>query len=167
MEIKFDVDISVKDMYKFLVNNTYRRLTGIIWIIFSLVVVAVTVYTWGDVDIMYSVLMILLASLYTVINPVMLYFKARKQVANNESFNSTLHYVVDDKGIKISQNNEKASVKWDEIWKVVRYGNEVIVYVTTVRAFVWPVDSIGDSYDRLAQLACDKLDRRCSLRKKN
>ena len=167
MELKFDVDMSVKDMYKFLLNNTYRKLTGIIWIIFSLVVIGVTIYTWGDVQIMNSVLMILLASLYTVINPLMLYLKARKQVNGNDFFNKTLHYSVNDKGIEVSQNEEKSFVKWNEMWKIVRYGSQVIVYVTTIRAFVWPIESIGENYDSLVELADNKLGSRCHLRKKN
>lgn len=164
MEIKFDVDISVKDMYKFLLNNTYRKLTGIIWIMFSLLVIVITVYTWGEVELLHSLLMILLASLYTVINPVILYCKARKQVRSNQSFNGTLSYTVDDRGIKVTQKDEEASSGWDEIWKIVRYGNQVVVYITTVRAFVWPIDSIGDGYASLVKLASEKLGGRCRLR---
>lgn len=67
MKTEFDVNISEKNMFVFLFNNTYRRMTGIIWIIFSIVIIGVTVYTWGDVKIQNSILMILLASLYTVI----------------------------------------------------------------------------------------------------
>ena len=49
MKTEFDVNISEKNMFVFLFNNTYRRITGIIWIIFSIVIIGVTVYTWGDV----------------------------------------------------------------------------------------------------------------------
>lgn len=117
MKTEFDVNISEKNMFVFLFNNTYRRVTGIIWIIFSIVIIGVTVYTWGDVKIQNSILMILLASLYTVINPLMLYSRARKQVRNNDYFANVLHYVVDEEGVKVSQNGQNASVKWDEVWK--------------------------------------------------
>ena len=131
MKTEFDVNISEKNMFVFLFNNTYRRITGIIWIIFSIVIIGVTVYTWGDVKIQNSVLMILLASLYTVINPLMLYSRARKQVRNNDYFANVLHYVVDEEGVKVSQNGQNAQVKWDEVWKIVRYGNEIAAYVST------------------------------------
>ena len=137
MKTEFDVNISEKNMFVFLFNNTYRRMTGIIWIIFSIVIIGVTVYTWGDVKIQNSILMILLASLYTVINPLMLYSRARKQVRNNDYFANVLHYVVDEEGVKVSQNGQNASVKWDEVWKIVSYGSEIAAYVSTDRAFIW------------------------------
>ena len=149
MKTEFDVNISEKNMFVFLFNNTYRRMTGIIWIIFSIVIIGVTVYTWGDVKIQNSILMILLASLYTVINPLMLYSRARKQVRNNDYFANVLHYVVDEEGVKVSQNGQNASVKWDEVWKIVRYGSE----------------SIKDNYNDIVQMAEEHIGKRCHIRK--
>lgn len=166
MQITFDVKIEKKDLFKFLMNNTYRKLTGIIWIIFSLVVVFVTVYTWGTVEIMYSVLLIILASLYTIINPIMLYVKAAKQCKNNASFKEPLTYTIDDEGITVSQNGEEASAIWDEIWKCHKYGDQIVVYITALRAFVWPVSAIGENYDSLIEVLHEKLGERCHVRKK-
>lgn len=165
MKTEFDVNISEKNMFVFLFNNTYRRITGIIWIIFSIVIIGVTVYTWGDVKIQNSVLMILLASLYTVINPLMLYSRAKKQVRNNDYFANVLHYVVDEEGVKVSQNGQNASVKWDEVWKIVRYGNEIAAYVSTDRAFIWPMESIKDNYSDIVQMAEEHIGKRCHIRK--
>lgn len=165
MKTEFDVNISEKNMFVFLFNNTYRRITGIIWIIFSIVIIGVTVYTWGDVKIQNSVLMILLASLYTVINPLMLYSRAKKQVRNNDYFANVLHYVVDEEGVKVSQNGQNASVKWDEVWKIVRYGNEIAAYVSTDRAFIWPMESIKDNYNDIVRMAEEHIGKRCHIRK--
>lgn len=165
MKIEFDVNISEKNMFVFLLNNTYRRITGIIWVIFSAVIIGVTVYTWGDVKLQNSILMILLASLYTVINPVMLYSRAKKQVKNNDSFANVLHYTVDDEGVKVSQKGEKATVKWEEMWKIVRYGKELAAYVSTDRAFIWPLEDIGDKYNDLAELVQEHMGKRCHIRK--
>ncbi len=167
MKAEFDVDIKVKDMYSFLLNNTYRKVSGIIWIIFSLIVAGVTVYTWGDVDISNSVLLIVLACLYTVINPVMLYLKAASQVKRNASFKQLLHYIVDDTGISISQGEEQARVNWDEMWKAVKYGQAVVVYVSNVRAFIFPIRCVGEQYDVLAELTAKGLGSRNHLRKKS
>lgn len=165
MKTEFDVNISEKNMFVFLFNNTYRRMTGIIWIIFSIVIIGVTVYTWGDVKIQNSILIILLASLYTVINPLMLYSRARKQVRNNDYFANVLHYVVDEEGVKVSQNGQNASVKWDEVWKIVRYGSEIAAYVSTDRAFIWPMESIKDNYNDIVQMAEEHIGKRCHIRK--
>lgn len=165
MEIKFDIDLTTKDMYKFLLNNTYRRLTGIIWVIFSVIVAAVTVITWGKVELANSVLMIIMASLYTVINPVMLYFKAKSQVKKNETLNSTLHYVIDEEQITVSQGELTERTKWKDIYKLVKYGKQVIVYVTSLNAFVWPLSAIGEHYNEIAEIADKAIGKRNKLKR--
>ena len=166
MQINFQVTMTSKKLAKFLINNTYRKLTGIIWIVFSLVVVAVTVYTWGKVDLRSSILMIVLASLYTVINPLMLIYKAGKQVKDNKAFAEPLNYELDDKGITVSQGDNSETTAWDETWKFVKYGDQLIMYITTVRAFVWPVADIGEKYDKIVALAEEKMGKRCKIKKK-
>lgn len=166
MEISFDVDITVKDMYKFLLNNVYRKITGIIWVIFSFIVVGVTVYTWGDVEYMYSALLILLASLYTVITPVTLYFRARRQVKKNGAFKDTLHYTLDDEGIKISQGDQSAEAAWEDLWKTVKYGGQIVVYSNAVSAFIWPVRCLEGCFDSVVDTLNDRMEERCRIRKK-
>lgn len=165
MEVSFDVDIEVGDMYKFLLNNVYRKVTGIIWVVFSFVVIGVTVYTWGDVEYAYSALMILLAALYTVINPVMLYFKARRQIKRTDAFKNTLHYTVDGEGIKISQGEANAEAAWEDMWKAVRYGSQIVVYANAMSAFIWPIRCVGN-YDALVDIMHENMGERCHVRKK-
>ena len=166
MEVKFDAEITDKDMYRFLLNNTYRRFTGVVWIIFTCVVIFITAYTWGTIGIGYSLIMVLLAALYAA-NPIMLYFKAKSQIKNTSSFHKPLSYTLDDEGIKVSQDDVSDAVMWDEIWKIVRYGKEVIVYVSSVRAFIWPVRCIEDKYDDIVSITSEHMRTRCHLVKRS
>ena len=36
MTITFDVNMNAKELFKFSMNNTYRKVTGILWILFSI-----------------------------------------------------------------------------------------------------------------------------------
>ncbi len=166
MQTEFKVNITVKDMFCFQMNNTYRKLTGIIWIIFSIVVIGVVIYTWGDVKILNSILLIAVASLYTVVNPILLYLRAKAQVKNNDYFNNELSYKTDSNGIIVSQGTESTTIKWNEMWKAVKYGDIVVVYVTTIRAFILPIRCIGEQYNNFVQNATDGLGARCHLKKK-
>ena len=166
MKAQFKVNINVKDMYTFLMNNTYRKFSGIIWIVFSLTVVGIAIYTWGDVKLVNSILLIVLASLYTVIHPIILWLKAKAQIKNNDYFKQTLDYTADSKGIKVSQGEESTMIKWDEMWKAVRYGGDVVVYVSTIRAFILPIRCMGDQYNNFVEAATQGLGSKCRLRKK-
>lgn len=165
MSVTFDVNMNVRELYKFSMNNTYRKLMGILWIIFSIAVAVVTVFTWGDVDISRSVLLIFMASLYTVVNPALIWFRVRRQFKNNESLRNTLTYVIDEKGISVSQGELTETAGWEEVWKSVRYGSQIVIYITTVRAFVFPVECIGDGYGDLVEILKKGLADRNHVRR--
>ena len=166
MQAKFDVNITVKDLYAFLINNTYRKFTGVLWIIFSICCIAVGIYTIGDIKIASTILLFLGGAFFLILNPILLYSKAKNQVKNNKYFTETLSYTIDEKGIEVSQAGEQANIKWEEMWKAVRFGNIVVVYVTTIRAFILPVECIGDQYNTVVELAFKGLGARNHLRKK-
>lgn len=166
MNIKFDIDMTTGDMFRFLMNNTYRKVTGIIWIIFSVVVAFVTVITWNSVELSTSILLIISASMYTIINPVMLYFKARAQIRKNASFNSTLHYAVDEESITVSQGELSESTKWSDVYKAVKYGNQIVIYVTSLNVFVWPLKAVGEYYQDIVNIADKTLGKRNKIKRK-
>lgn len=166
MKAEFDVKMTRKDLFLFLLNNTYRKMTGIIWCVFSAAVIAVAVYTWGKIDIMQSVLLIVLACLYTVINPFILYVKAVRQMKQNEFFQKPLHYEIDERGIKVSQGETSETTEWNRMWKAVRYGSQVLIYVSNIRVFTLPCRAIGDQYPTLVKLANAGLEGRSRLKER-
>lgn len=166
MKVEFDVNVTVKDLFVFLMNNTYKRFTGVLWLLFSCGCVGVVVYTWGDIPLLNSIILILVAAFYTVFNPLILYSKAKKQVKNNDYFRNTLSYTVDGSGITVEQGEDKAAIKWEEMWKAVKFGSLVVVYVTTIRAFILPIRCMGDKYNDFVDLARGGLNTRCRLGKK-
>lgn len=164
MEVRLKVSISVKDMYMFLLNNTYRKLSGVVYILFSLVVIGIAIYTWEDVPFSNTLLLVALAALYTVVNPIMLYVRARRQVHKSSQLKN-LEYIINSAGIKVAQGDEFCDVTWDEIWKSVKYGSSVIIYVTTIRAFILPMSSLGKQYNSLVDLLNQGIGNRNHIRK--
>lgn len=166
-ELKIEVKVTGKDMACFMLNNSYRKIFGVVSVLFSMVVIAITIYTWGDVVWYNSALLILLASLYIIINPLMLIFKAYRQVKNNACFADTLYYEFNDEGITVSQKDETSTIEWEKLWKAVNYGKVVVVYASTVSAFVLPTRCIGDRYNELVDCLSEKMGAACRLRKKS
>lgn len=168
MKITFSVNLTEKDLYGFLLNNTYRRFTGAAWLIFSVIAAGAAVYTWGSVPLTNTLLLLALASLYTILNPIMLYAKARKQIRKNKDLEN-LEYTFTEKGVLIRQGDAEAENEWDTLWKAVNYGPLVVIYVTTVRAFILPVSAMEGQYENLSSLAKSRMGMRCHLKqvKKN
>ena len=159
-EVNFDIQITDKDLFKFSINNIYRKFTGILWIVFSITVIFITVYTWGDISINNSILLICMALLFSVMNPFLLWTKSKSQIKKNETKQRAIHYCINGKGVTISQGERTDHVDWNQTWKAVRYGNLVIIYVSSIRAFVLPVNQIGEQYDKLVKILSDGLQTR-------
>ena len=159
-EVNFDIQIIDKDLFKFSINNIYRKFTGILWIVFSITVIFITVYTWGDISINNSILLICMALLFSVMNPFLLWTKSKSQIKKNETMQKPIHYCINGKGVTISQGERTDHVDWNQTWKAVRYGNLVIIYVSSIRAFVLPVNQIGEQYDKLVKILSDGLQTR-------
>lgn len=159
-EVNFDIQITDKDLFKFSINNIYRKFTGILWIVFSITVIFITVYTWGDISINNSILLICMALLFSVMNPFLLWTKSKSHIKKNETMQKPIHYCINGKGVTISQGERTDHVDWNQTWKAVRYGNLVIIYVSSIRAFVLPVNQIGEQYDKLVKILSDGLQTR-------
>jgi hypothetical protein len=85
----------------------------------------------------------------------MLYTKARAQVRQNKNINALLHYVLTEEGIVVSQGEQEAAVKWYDVRKKVETGKAVYLYMSPVRAFIFPASQCGGQYQEI----CRVIDR--------
>ena len=137
-EVKFSVQIKVQDMFSFLLHHSYRGLPLIIDAVITVGALVMLIMGWGKGDIGKTVALIFLALLFTVIHPLQLYNRARKQVKKNEVFAKPLDYVVTDEGITMSQGEESQSFTWEDVFQVKEYKSQILVYTGRVYACIWP-----------------------------
>ena len=90
--------------------------------------------------------------LFTIVQPVMLYQKAWKQKKQNEAINAVLHYCISEDGIIVSQGQQEAKVHWYEIRKTVKTKSALYLYMSQVRAFIFPKEQLADCYDEVCAL---------------
>ncbi|MCH5268408.1 MAG: YcxB family protein [Lachnospiraceae bacterium] len=146
-EINFDVDLTTGELYRFSMRHTYCSASGIVGLFISL-------GSWGLCALRYRVLdrtaimaLIFTGFLFTVIQPVMLYSKAKAQKKRNEDINSALHYRLHETGISVSQGEQEVLVKWYEIRKRIKTGSALYLYMSPVRAFIFPKAQLGAEYE--------------------
>ncbi len=137
-EVKFSVQIKVQDMFSFLLHHSYRGLPLIIDAVITVGALVMLIMGWGKGDIGKTVALIFLALLFTVIHPLQLYNRARKQVKKNAVFAKPLDYVVTDEGITMSQGEETQSFTWEDVFQVKEYKSQILVYTGRVYACIWP-----------------------------
>lgn len=103
--------------------------------------------------------LIIIGMLFTVVQPVMLYSKARTQVKRNESINEKLHYNVSEEGITVSQGEQEGQVKWYEVRKKIVSKNAMYIYMSPVRAFIFTRGQCEGQYDRLVDMVNDMVEK--------
>ena len=142
-EVKFSVQVTVKDMYAFLMHHSYRGGSLIADAIVTFGAIGLLLAGFGKGDPVKTVALIFVAMLFTVIHPLQLYTKAKKQVKNNEIFKKPLNYVLNEEGITLSQGEESQSITWADVYQVKAYKSQILVYTGRVYAFIWPKSALA------------------------
>ncbi|MBQ8799134.1 MAG: YcxB family protein [Lachnospiraceae bacterium] len=151
-EVKFSVRVTVKDMFAFLMHHSYRGVSLLADAIVTFGAIGLLVAGFGKGDPVKTVALIFVALLFTVVHPLQLYNRARKQVKGNEVFNLPLDYVLTDEGITLSQGEQSQSITWGDVYQVKEYKSQILVYTGRVYAFVWPKSALAECEDEVREL---------------
>ena len=63
-----------------------------------------------------------------------------------------ISYELNEEGIRISQDEQSVLNEWGDFRKAVSTGQSVILYVTKVRALIFPRESLGEQYAAAVQM---------------
>lgn len=134
-----------KDMRHFMFHHTYTSFSGWFGVLISLAALAMVIIGRGRYGMIETVVLIILALLFTVVQPLQILSRARRQIKMQDMFHDTLIYNLCDKGLLIRQGEQFVNVSWNEIRKVVRTKKATFIYTSPVRAFIFPLDQIDDA----------------------
>lgn len=164
--VKFEINVSKKDLSNFMIYHNYHSMQGVIGVIISIGAFILLIFRFDMLDMMQKGLLAVLALAFTVITPVMLYIKAGNQEKRNPSFGRPITYELTDQGFSLSQGEEHVDIEWTSVYKVVDTGRSVIVYISLVRAFIWPKDQMGSQYKDIMTVLKSHVDSRKMKMKK-
>ena len=104
MNVKINVKMTTKVMYEFLLQHTYKNISGVAGVILGLGSLYLGIQALLNGDNQRSILFIFLGIMLLIVNPIMLRFKAAKQVKLTPMFKDPITYELNEEGIKISQH---------------------------------------------------------------
>lgn len=104
MEVKFEVKMTPQIMYNFMLNHTYKSLTGVLGVLFGIASFILFGITLGKTTSIFSILYLLFGIWFILYLPVSLYMRSKRQVKNNAVFQKPITYVLNEKGIQIIQD---------------------------------------------------------------
>lgn len=164
-EISFLVKMNTREIYRFTMYHLYHGYSGMIGITISAIALIVLILKYGTLEPQLKSILILLAAWYILIDPIILYFRARKQARRNKAYQKDLSYKLFEEGITVSQEEISQTVAWDMVAKVVETKKQLIVYTNRVNAFIFPKDCIGENLEAAKQLISQKVTRNNRLKK--
>ena len=165
MKVTFDVSLTSNHVFKFNIYQAYRGMQGIISILFPAVLIGVVIGKYEDFGPANALMYIAFAIVLLLYLPVSLWLRSKKALITNEALAKPLHYEFSEETICVSQEEENAEFKWENIYKMVATKSMVLIYTNRINAFIIPREQLQGTYLDLAKLAKSKLDRsRVSMR---
>ncbi len=151
-KVTFSVQMKISYLFDFLYWHSYHGITGIINYAFSFVGIAALFAGFGKGNTAITVMLVILALLFTVINPALLLYKAARQKARTPMFSKPLQYKFDTEGFIVSQENSSNTAEWENVVLVRETGKSIILYMGASNALILPKEEVGERWNDLKML---------------
>lgn len=160
--MKFKTTIHTNEIFAFLMRYSYAGIIGKIGPAISLVAAVVFVKNLPNFSGNETKMIInaILALLFTVINPILLYLKAKQQKLTNKAYKSEMLYELNEEGIKLFVGEQEGGIPWDLIVKIEETKTLYLLYTTRVNAFLWPKKDMGEQEEKLMAYVLKHIDRK-------
>lgn len=158
--MNFETKINTKELFSFLLKHNYAGFTGKSGLIISAAALFLFVRgipTWEGNE-MQMVLLAALALLFTVINPILLYTKAKKQILTNQAYKKGVKYQLNDTGIHVTIGEQEGEVPWNNIIRIEETKEVYILYTTRVNAFLWSKRELGSKQQEAISYVLNHVD---------
>ena len=98
------------------------------------------------------VVLLIIGLLFTVVNPILLLFKAYKQVKLSPVFKHPLEYTFSDAGMKVAQGDEEQFVSWDQVLEVRKTPSILIVYTSKGSGSILAYKELGEKRRKIEEI---------------
>lgn len=133
MKYKFKYHTSALDLWKLSMYGTYGSMIGVSNIIFAIAMLLLTIRFWSNVNIFVKVLLIIAINLFVIIQPIAVYYRAKKQVS---IIPQDMEISFDDKGVHVATASQNSDIKWNSVKGIMKKPNMIVIYTTTKHGFI-------------------------------
>lgn len=151
-EYKISVKLVTMDMYRFLMKHEYGAFSGLFGLAMSILALAALVLGVGEGDRNTQILLVLLASCFTVLNPIRLFLRAQKQISMNPTFHEPIEYTFGEEGMHIAQGEVQMDVPWSDMKKLVRGRKIMVLYLSRVVGYIFPRSQCAGHFEEIAAM---------------
>lgn len=158
--IEFETQVGRKDMFRFLMKHFYTRFSGIFGVVLSLGALVVFIQGIGKREPYQLGILLVMASLFTIVQPLQLWQKASMQIKHNPVFQKPLQYQINKEGITVSQEGEKTTLPWENVRRIVETKTMFLVYMSSINASIIPKEQMKDNETKFREIVKASMEKR-------
>ena len=157
MRYKYTYRTTARDLWQLSMYYIYGSLAGLCNIIFTVAAFALGFSRWDQAQGIVRCLIVLGCCLFTVIQPLMIYAKAKKQAAGITQ--DTL-VSIDDNGLYIRVGDDTSQLPWKSVKRISRKPAMIIIFSDTTHGFIFTNRVLGNEKEEFYRYASSKVEGR-------
>ena len=126
-------------------------------IIFTVAAFALGFSRWDQAQGIVRCLIVLGCCLFTVIQPLMIYAKAKKQAAG---ITQDTQVSIDDNGLYIRVGDDTSQLPWKSVKRISRKPAMIIIFSDTTHGFIFTNRVLGNEKEEFYRYASSKVEGR-------
>lgn len=156
MEYKFTYQTTAFDLWQLSMYGTYSSIVGVCNLIFTIAMLLLTIRFWGTVNIFAKMLLLIGICLFTVIQPAVVYMRAKRQVA---AIPNNMEIGFDDNGLHIKTEKEISDLEWNRIKGLSKKPSMIVILLADQRGFVLTNKMLGKQKEAFYSYAASKIKK--------
>lgn len=143
------VNMTFPALFSYVMNTNYRSASGVMGLVLSFGSILLLILNGKNMSGGQVAVFVIVALMFTVINPLSLAFKTFRQLKTSPSYKKPLIYTFSDDGIGISQGEEHVDLAWKNVNRLMMTKYMLAVYTSRMHAFVIPLEQLGDDKGKI------------------
>lgn len=141
MEYRFKCEVTAMDFWKLVMRRTYRSMAGVCNLVFTVAMVVLAFRFWNTTTDLYKSLILSGCLLFPVIQPVLVYGQARRQVA---SLPKGMELGFDDRGIHVDTQEAVSVIPWNQVKNIVQEFHMIIIFSDSAHGYILTDRILGE-----------------------
>jgi lipopolysaccharide export LptBFGC system permease protein LptF len=157
MRYTYTYRTTARDLWQLSMYYIYGSLAGLCNIIFTVAAFALGFSRWDQAQGIVRCLIVLGCCLFTVIQPLMIYAKAKKQAAG---IAQDTQVSIDDNGLYIRVGDDTSQLPWKSVKRISRKPAMIIIFSDTTHGFIFTNRVLGNEKEEFYRYASSKVEGR-------
>ena len=144
MEYKFNCDVKDSDLWKMSMVRTYRSFLGVINIVFTVSMIAMTIKLWPGSGEFSRALEILCCLIFPVFQPLAILGRSYKQV---EQQPKGVELLFRNTGIVVTCGGREEKIPWSRVTRVIRQDSMIVIKTDDSYGYMIMNRAMGEQKD--------------------